>query len=35
MESRKNGIDELTCRTRIDIEKRLVDTAEEGEGGTR
>ena len=34
MESRKNGIDELTCRTGIDIEKRLVDTAAEGKGGT-
>ena len=35
MESRNNGIDVLTCRTRIDIEKRLVDTVAEGEGGTR
>ena len=32
MESRKNGIDELICRTRIDIQKRLVDTVAEGEG---
>ena len=36
MESRKNGTDEPICRAGIetDVEKRCVDTGEEGERGT-